>query len=1111
MQRAFTRTFIVCLALLPLLAGAQSSFYTNTPEAALKNNGQKRVIIPTRYRSLTLDTTALLRFLRTLPGEQTVANKSTAPIISLPMPDGSTARFHIWESSTMAPELSASYPSLRTFTGQGITDATATLKLDFTELGLHAQILSSITSAVYIDPYAQGALTACICYYKKDLLQKPFVEEAPLPLAGTNGREAAIQSEQCVGAQLHAYRLAVACTGEYAVAATGQASPTKAQALSAIVTVVNRVNGIYETELAIRMVLVAKEDTIVFVDSTADPFYYNNLPLTLINESQSVIDSRIFSSNYDMGHTFSTGPRGESNLGCVCTYGQKAKTESGGTIFTGDPYAIDWVAHEMGHALGANHTFNSITGDCLINIYNGTLTTNAEPGSGSTIMAYSGLCTTDNLQTHKDPQFHPISLNEISTYTTSGSGSTCGILTSTGNILPIVNAGANYIIPKSTPFILTGSATDANGDTLTYSWEEIDTGGPYGTWNMPSGNSPLFRSFAPVSTPTRYFPKLSDIINNTITIGEILPTYVRTLRFRLTARDNRAGGGGVCFDSTSLLVDSVAAPFNITAPTDSGMVWYINDFKTITWNASSTAAAPINCANVAIQLSTDGGFTFPITILASTPNDGNQQIQVPNVTSATCRIRVVALGNVFYNMSNSNFAIQAAPVPSFALNQPDTLFACFTSAPSATLRTSSLGGFTNAITFFTSSAPAGTTVSFGSNPVAPGSTTTVTLNGANTLPPGSYNVLVGASADSATSQLTTIIFVVGALPPRSLTTPAAYATGISTMPIFSWPAVRDAVSYTLELATTADFSSMVFTAGANANSFTPTTALAENTTYFWRITTNSTCGASAPSATGVFHTILSNCSAAFAQNFVNTSFPPANLSIYNPNNNVTWVRNAAGNSTIGSAFIDNYNNNTRGQVDDLRTQSYTPIGSTTDSIIISFDLAHKYYSTSVDDTLRVLVSADSGATFTTLYSKSGNALATANISTSAYVNPAVTDWRRERVALSSIFSNGGPLVFAIRNINNYGNNIFIDNLTICEPTKTPITYTFTGNGDWSNAANWNSIGKPPAILPANCEIVIDPIPSGQCLLDVTQRISTGAKLTVKSGKIIVIPGSVIVQ
>lgn len=656
MSKFLKRIFaaIELVILFPLYSISQQTFFRILNESSIQNANLKRPIIPEKYITLQLDTTALLKFLSSVPSEKKIPNHITAPTIPIPLPNGSMAFFRIWESSTMAPKLAEQYPNLKTFTGQGISDPTATIKLDWTELGFHAQILSPATTAVYIDNYAQGTLTQYISYFEKDLNTKTTFLEERIFDTFKNENTFAILSDLCLGKQLRTYRLAVACTGEYAKTATGLSSPTLAQALSAIVTTINEVNGIYEKELDIRFNLIGDETKIIFTNPATDPFNGNIDRYTLIDESQRVIDSAIGNANYDMGQTFSTDGGGLSSVGIVCISGEKARTVSGSPAAIGSAQ-LYVASHEMGHALGAYHSFNSQDFRCW---GTGRRGSNAEPGSGSTIMSYPGQCASDNLGNPFGFQFHAVSRNEITNY---ANGTNCGTLTSTGNTPPVVNAGGNYTIPKSTPFILTGNASDADGDPLTYSWEEIDVNGPFGAWNMPSGNAPLFRSFPPVTTPIRYFPGFSDVINNTITVGEFLPAYNRTMRFCLTARDNRAGGAGVCFDTTAIEVDRTAAPFAISYPTTTGIDWFVNDLKTITWDASTTAATPISASYVKVQLSIDGGNTWPITLLNSTPNDGIEQIIVPNNITSQARVRITAIGNIFYDISNSNFSIKTAP------------------------------------------------------------------------------------------------------------------------------------------------------------------------------------------------------------------------------------------------------------------------------------------------------------------------------------------------------------------------------------------------------------------------------------------------------------------
>lgn len=579
--------------------------------------------------------------------------KDNAPIIVLPMPDGTKAKFRIWKSSVMAPGLANQFPQIVTLTGQGIDDKYATIKLDFTELGFHAQIKSVVTGDIYIDPYAKMDVNNYIIYRKSDLIDKNprtcgVKDEDDSPLGKKNAQKTVSPS---VGTQIRVFRLAVACTGEYAVAATGSATPTVAQTLSAIVTSVNRVNGVYEQEVASRLVLVANEANVVFTNAATDPFNGNNNANTLINESQTQIDLLIGNANYDIGHTFSTGGGGLAGLGVICNSTNKGRGITGSPNPVGDPYDIDYVAHEVGHQFGGPHTFNATTGSCGGG--NRSAANAVEPGSGITIMAYAGICgSVNNLAANSIPTFHTKSYQSI---TTKVQSTTCQVTIPSNNFAPTVNAGGDYTIPLDTPFRLEGSASDIDNNPLTYSWEQNDVG-PAGDWNAPTGNAPLFRSYVPVTVPYRYFPKLTDVINGTVSKGEVKPTYARTMEFRLTVRDNNAGCAGVANDDAIITVDGNSGPFTVTAPT-TAVNWAGNSTQTITWNVANTTAFPVNAATVNIYLSTDGGLTYPTLILGSTPNDGSETVTIPNINTTQARIMVAAETNVFYNINPVNFTI----------------------------------------------------------------------------------------------------------------------------------------------------------------------------------------------------------------------------------------------------------------------------------------------------------------------------------------------------------------------------------------------------------------------------------------------------------------------
>ncbi|MEO7908957.1 MAG: reprolysin-like metallopeptidase, partial [Roseiflexaceae bacterium] len=608
-----------------------------------------RLIVPRVYRTFALDQVALSARLAAAPLEHSAAAGRTTVTLPLPLPDGTFGLFAIMESPIMEPGLAAQFPEIETYMGQGLDDPTAVVRFDRTPAGFHAMILSD-AGTIFIDPYSRADTAHYISYFKRDYPRPAgkTLEEQIIDSSVPQHRSPALAAIS--GASLRTYRLAVAATGEYTAFAGG----TVSFAMAAIATTINRVNVVYEREVAVRLVLIAGNAQLVYTNGGTDP-YTNNDGNAMLNQNQSNLDTVIGSANYDIGHVFSTGGGGIAALGAVCIGSVKAQGVTGSPSPVGDAFDVDFVAHEIGHQFSANHTFNGTTGNCGGG--NRNPSTAYEPGSGSTIMGYAGICGAEDLQPNSDAYFHGASFDEIVAFTTSGGGSSCGDLTITGNSAPTVNAGVNFTIPRNTPFTLTGSATDLNGDALTYDWEEFDLG-TAAPPNTDNGSRAILRSFAPTSSPSRTVPKLSDILNNTTTFGESLLTTNRTMQFRLTARDNHSGGSGVANDSTSITISSAAGPFVITAP-NTALTWVSGTQQTVTWNVANTTPAPVSCPNVTILLSTDGGATFPTTVLAGTPNDGTQAISVPNAATTSARIKVVCANNIFFDISNANFTIQA--------------------------------------------------------------------------------------------------------------------------------------------------------------------------------------------------------------------------------------------------------------------------------------------------------------------------------------------------------------------------------------------------------------------------------------------------------------------
>jgi subtilisin-like proprotein convertase family protein len=829
-----------------------------------------RYIQPKAYRTVQIELSALQS---ALP-----LNDDSEQLITLPMPDGGSARFLIRETPVMAEALQARFPEIRCFGGEGIDDPTARIKCDLTPWGFHAMILSAHSGTVFIDPYAHGMTDVAIAYYKKDFVPKKgdlmscatvSAEPTDAPeidwMAPDNAAQTTVAAGDC---QFRTYRLALSCTGEYANFHGG----TKPLVLAAMNTSMNRVNGVFEKDFALRMVIIPNNDTLIFLNASTDPFSNDNSG-ALLSQNQTTVTQRIGSANYDIGHVFSTGGGGVANLASVCVSGDKAEGVTGQDSPIGDPFDIDYVAHEMGHQFGGNHCFNNFCGGA------NNSSTAMEPGSGSTIMAYAGICS-PNVQNNSDDYFHAISIQEIAAFITTGAGNNCPVKTPTGNTPPEVADHPNYTIPRSTPFVLTAQATDADNDPMTYCWEQMNNQSATMPPVSTSTVGPMFRSFDPTTSPSRYFPRLQDLVANVNSQWEELPGVARTMNFRVVVRDNHVGAGCTDEDDVVLTVNS-AGPFAVTYPNVANLIWNVGESQTVTWNVNNTNMAPVNCANVRIRLSTDGGFTYPTILADNVPNNGSAVITVPNQLSLTCRVMVEAVGNIFFDISNANFRIQSPPLPSFGLNLNSTQTAVCTGTNfilNANLN--AIGGFNSNVNISVSGAPEGANVQVNNPIVIPSGTAQITISELSVAMTGNYTLTVTASGGNITQTATYNLTVLPGAPVVGpvLIAPANTATGVDVNTVLTWEAVPFAQSYLVQVATNPSFSgnAIVFNQSANTTSIV-TAGLQLAQVYYWRVLASNECGISPYSVFRSFQAGAELCNQSF-----NSTDVPVNIDLPSP-------------------------------------------------------------------------------------------------------------------------------------------------------------------------------------------------------------------------------------
>ena len=657
-------SIIVTLLLASSSVFAQQKYWKEISQRnKLSTNLVNRSSTPKEYKLFNLNVDNLLNDLNN------VKSRSAAQIVNIPDENGKITKYEVNEASIMAPELQEKYNQIKSYVGKSL-DGKSSIRFSYSPYHGFSAMIFTAQSTSYIDAYTND-LKTYITYNRKNVennlnfachtnddKQNELIDQAissiPANKTVTDGK-------------MRKYRLALATTLEYsryhvnrAGGQSGTVEERKAIVMSAINVAMTRVNGVYEKEFGVTMELVSNNDQIIFV--TTDE-YTNNSGSAMLGENQTVLDRVIGTENYDIGHVFSTGGGGVAYLKSPCS-----TIKAGGVTGLGAPindaFYIDYVAHEMGHQFGGNHTFNGTKGSCAGG--NKNTATSVEPGSGSTIMAYAGICTPENVQLHSDPYFSSVTVNEIYNFIKSTAGS-CSVNTDSGNNEPLITLDKlTYTVPNSTAFVLEANASDQDGDALTYNWEQIDTSSTSLLPMSTNKTGVLFRSYNPTTDNFRYFPNLNAILQNKLILDtniepltwEVIPSVNRALKFSLLVRDNNPKGGQTDRKNVQLNVIAEAGPFKVTSQT-ANEVWTYNNPATITWDVAGTDANGVNTTNVKVLLSTDGGQKFDYILAESIQNNGAYTFNVPSDIKLTkeARFMIKAIDNVFLAVNASNFEI----------------------------------------------------------------------------------------------------------------------------------------------------------------------------------------------------------------------------------------------------------------------------------------------------------------------------------------------------------------------------------------------------------------------------------------------------------------------
>lgn len=840
-----------------------------------------RDYVPEKYETYQLDFSTLQSTLSRAPREFTAAARQRNCVLNFPVAGGGMEAYSLWETAMMDADLAKRYPGIRTYAGESLEHPGQTIHLTVSNVrGMRAMVLRPDMGVEHIEPYRWGQTAYYMAFNRADVP----TELAP-KLARLNESElmSAYESTPYTPpaedrgtllepVRLKIYRYAASTTGLFAQDHGG----TVESALAAVTEYTGMISAIYERDLAIRLQLAPNNDKIIWIDPNTDPFTGETVGEWMA-QNALVVGTVIGQNNFDLGHVYARYISGAAigvAGGRACENSKARGCSAGNGKNDYGPFFVSVVGQETGHQMSGGHSWNrcdSTGGRSPEEAF--------EPGSGSTIMSYAGACGSDNVQGTTDLYFHVGSVEVIRKYALA-TPPTCGFWQELPNTIPTVTLPYTdgFYIPISTFFELKGSATDADGDALTYCWEEVDAG-PEVPLGQPQGNAAIFRTFPAVANSNRYFPRISQIINNTSNITEQLPTYSRDLTFRLTARDNKAGGGGLSWAEVAFKVYEGAGPFRVTNPNSFNQLWQVGEYEQVTWTVANTDKSPVNCTKVNIRLSTDGGQTYPIMLAEGTENDGSQYVLVPNHLTSSARIRVEGANNIFFDISNRNFRILAPTQPTFsmAISNENSLV-CLPATFQTTLSAAGTLGFNTPAKLRIKDPgvlPPASKYSFSSTTLAPGGSVTLSIDLPNA---------VGTIADSFVivaeipgfDTLERKIFLNTSRNDFSglgLQSPADGATGLALNQTLRWKRALDATSYDVQLATSPAFNPADIIATRSAtplDSFKLSILLQKSKGYYWRVRPVNSCGAGEWTDAGFFATLSESCTSVSANDLPKT-------------------------------------------------------------------------------------------------------------------------------------------------------------------------------------------------------------------------------------------------